>query len=116
MDNSHVALVTVELKANEFEHYRCDRNIPLGISLASLTKILKCAKDTDELTLKANDDADTLGLVFQNGSECREFHAFDCFSKIEEEEFSLLEPHSLTHLLLRRIRPTRRVRDEAHGH
>jgi proliferating cell nuclear antigen len=34
-----------------------------------LTKILKCAKDTDELTLKANDDADTLGLVFQNGSE-----------------------------------------------
>ena len=34
-----------------------------------MTKILKCAKDTDELTLKANDDADTLGLVFQNGSE-----------------------------------------------
>ena len=30
---------------------------------------MKCAKDTDELTLKANDDADTLGLVFQNGSE-----------------------------------------------
>ncbi|KAG7531431.1 hypothetical protein FFLO_04352 [Filobasidium floriforme] len=71
MDNSHVALVTVELKANEFEHYRCDRNIPLGISLASLTKILKCAKDTDELTLKANDDADTLGLVFQNGKSDR---------------------------------------------
>lgn len=34
MDNSHVALVTVELKANEFEHYRCDRNIPLGISVS----------------------------------------------------------------------------------
>jgi hypothetical protein len=34
MDNSHVALVTVELKANEFAHYRCDRNIPLGISVS----------------------------------------------------------------------------------
>jgi proliferating cell nuclear antigen PCNA len=112
MDNSHVALVTVELKANEFEHYRCDRNIPLGISLASLTKILKCAKDTDELTLKANDDADTLGLVFQNGSECHDFDAL-ILSTRERREFL---QQSLTHLLLRRIRPTRRVRDEAHGH
>lgn len=51
------------------------RHVPAE-QLASLTKILKCAKDTDELTLKANDDADTLGLVFQNGSECRGF--FSC--------------------------------------
>jgi proliferating cell nuclear antigen len=34
MDNSHVALVTVELKAEQFQHYRCDRSIPLGISVS----------------------------------------------------------------------------------
>lgn len=39
--------------------------------MGSLTKILKCAKDSDELTLRANDDADTLGLVFQNGTSDR---------------------------------------------
>jgi proliferating cell nuclear antigen len=36
--------------------------------LTSLTKILKCAKDNDVVTLKATDDADTLGLVFESPS------------------------------------------------
>lgn len=100
MDNSHVALVSVLLKASGFENYRCDRSMPLGINvrprhlalpsilparrvvvaddpsfhlgsttlilqLASLTKILKCANDTDIVTLKAADDADSLGLMFE---------------------------------------------------
>jgi len=34
-----------------------------------LTKILKCAKDNDVVTLKANDDADSLGMVFESPSE-----------------------------------------------
>jgi hypothetical protein len=33
MDNSHVALVTVQLEANEFDSYRCDRNMPLGVNV-----------------------------------------------------------------------------------
>ena len=37
--------------------------------LSSLTKILKCAKDNDVVTLKASDDADALGLVFESPSE-----------------------------------------------
>lgn len=36
--------------------------------LTSLTKILKCAKDNDIVTLKAADDADSLGLVFESPS------------------------------------------------
>jgi proliferating cell nuclear antigen len=34
MDNSHVALVTVQLEANEFDNYRCDRNMPLGVNVS----------------------------------------------------------------------------------
>jgi hypothetical protein len=33
MDNSHVALVSVLLKASGFENYRCDRSMPLGINV-----------------------------------------------------------------------------------
>ncbi|KAG9029146.1 proliferating cell nuclear antigen, partial [Tulasnella sp. UAMH 9824] len=47
MDNSHVALVAVELNAESFLKYRCDRPMPLGVNLASLTKVIKCAKDDD---------------------------------------------------------------------
>ncbi|CAK9783216.1 unnamed protein product [Cutaneotrichosporon oleaginosum] len=71
MDNSHVALVSLKLEADQFESYRCDRNIPLGVNLTSLTKILKCAKDNDIVTLKAADDADSLGLVFESPKEDR---------------------------------------------
>ncbi|KAL7420896.1 proliferating cell nuclear antigen [Cryptotrichosporon argae] len=71
MDNSHVALVSLKLVAEQFEAYRCDRNIPLGVNLTSLTKILKCAKDNDVVTLKAADDADSLGLVFESPKEDR---------------------------------------------
>jgi len=71
MDNSHVALVSLKLVAEQFESYRCDRNMPLGVNLTSLTKILKCAKDNDVVTLKAADDADSLGMVFESPKEDR---------------------------------------------
>ena len=65
MDNSHVALVAVSMDSDGFVKYRCDRPMPLGVNLGSLTKVLKCAKDDDTCTLKANDDADLLSLTYE---------------------------------------------------
>ena len=65
MDNSHVALVSVKLHSDGFALYRCDRPIPLGVNLGSLTKVLKCAKDDDRCTLKATDDGDVLSLKYE---------------------------------------------------
>jgi hypothetical protein len=47
---------------------RCQIDVLVGLAdpqLTSLTKILKCAKDNDVVTLKAADEADSLGLVFE---------------------------------------------------
>ncbi|KAF8456326.1 proliferating cell nuclear antigen, N-terminal domain-containing protein [Terfezia claveryi] len=66
MDNSHVALVAMLLRADGFSPYRCDRNIALGINLNSLTKVLRCAQNEDMITLKADDAPDSLNLVFEN--------------------------------------------------
>ncbi|KAG5641580.1 hypothetical protein DXG03_004693 [Asterophora parasitica] len=71
MDNSHVALVSVLLEATGFKRYRCDRPMPLGVNLTSLTKVLKCAKDDDECTIKAADEADVLNLVYEAKSSDR---------------------------------------------
>lgn len=68
MDQSHVALVMFSLRQEAFESYRCDRNIPLGINLTSLSKILKCAGNDDTITLRAEDSGDTMGLVFESPS------------------------------------------------
>lgn len=83
MDNSHVALVAVELTADGFQSYRCDRPMPLGVNLGSLTKVLKCAKDDDLVTLKATDNGDILNLIYEAKSTCRiicvtQFWLHDC--------------------------------------
>lgn len=71
MDNSHVALVAVNLDADGFQSYRCDRPMPLGVNLGSLTKVLKCAKDDDMVTLKATDNGDILNLIYEAKSLSR---------------------------------------------
>lgn len=69
MDNSHVALVSVKLNSDGFNDYRCDRPLTLGVNIASLTKVIKCAKDDDEVVLSANDGADLLNLVYNAKGE-----------------------------------------------
>ncbi|KAH9912157.1 proliferating cell nuclear antigen [Epithele typhae] len=81
MDNSHVALVAVKLDAQGFKRYRCDRTIPLGVNVGSLTKVLKCAKDDDICILKAGDDADILTLTYESKNTDR----------IAEYEMKLME-------------------------
>jgi proliferating cell nuclear antigen PCNA len=71
MDNSHVALVSMLLKAEGFSPYRCDRNIPLGIDLVSLTKVLRAAQNDDILTLKADDSPDVVNLMFESSETDR---------------------------------------------
>ncbi|KAF9247426.1 hypothetical protein DTO006G1_3406 [Penicillium roqueforti] len=66
MDNSHVALVSMLLRAEGFSPYRCDRNIALGINLLSLTKVLRAAQNEDILTLKAEDSPDSVNLMFES--------------------------------------------------
>lgn len=71
MDNSHVALVSMMLKAEAFSPYRCDRNVALGVNLASLTKVLRAAQNDDILTLKAEDAPDVLNLLFESSATDR---------------------------------------------
>ncbi|MCL4129069.1 UNVERIFIED_CONTAM: hypothetical protein GTU68_015382 [Idotea baltica] len=69
MDNSHVSLVSVSLRAEGFDKYRCDRNIIMGMDLQSLGKILKCASNDDIITMMAQDDADTVNFLFESPSQ-----------------------------------------------
>ncbi|BGP55080.1 hypothetical protein JCM8202_004339 [Rhodotorula sphaerocarpa] len=65
MDNSHVALVSLNLAKSGFTEYRCDRDMSLGMSLTSLQKIVKCAGNNDMVTLRADESLDVLALLFE---------------------------------------------------
>ena len=67
MDSSHVSLVALLLRADGFDHFRCDRNISLGINLGSMGKVLKCCNNDDIVTLKAEDNADAMTFMFGAG-------------------------------------------------
>ena len=41
MDASHVSLCTFRLRAESFDHYRCDRAVSLGVNLTNMSKLMK---------------------------------------------------------------------------
>lgn len=43
MDGSHVALVSLNLSMEGFEHYRADTNMVLGVNVNLLAKVMKLA-------------------------------------------------------------------------
>lgn len=69
MDSSHVALVSLLLRSEGFEHYRCDRNLSMGMNLSNMSKMLKCAGNDDIITLKADDGSDTVTFMFESPSK-----------------------------------------------
>jgi len=84
MDSSHVSLVSLVLQAEGFEQYRCDRGIQLGINLASMSKILKCASNDDTVTIKAKEGGDNITFTFESSKQ----------DKTSEFELKLLEIES----------------------
>jgi len=71
MDSSHVSLVALLLRSEGFEPYRCDRNLSLGISISSMSKILKCSGNDDIITLKADDNGDSITFIFESPNNDR---------------------------------------------
>ena len=65
MDSSHVSLCSLLLKTEAFEAFRCDRNVSVGLNLANMTKIVKCAGNDDSITIKTGDKSDTVSFVFE---------------------------------------------------
>ncbi|XP_065341440.1 proliferating cell nuclear antigen [Cloeon dipterum] len=80
MDNSHVSLVSLSLRSDGFDKYRCDRNLAMGINLTSMTKILKCAGNDDILIMRAQDNADMVTFVFESQDQ----------GKVSEYEMKLM--------------------------
>lgn len=66
MDTSHVSLVSLTLKSDGFDKYRCDRNLTMGMNLGNMAKIFKCCSNDDTVTIKAQDDADTVTFMFES--------------------------------------------------
>merc|ERR1719269_338878 len=59
----------MHMKETAFEQFRADRERVLGVSMESLAKIFKLCDNNDAVTLKSEDDSDTVQFVFENADE-----------------------------------------------
>ncbi|MFQ6626759.1 hypothetical protein Gotur_005645 [Gossypium turneri] len=91
MDSSHVALVALLLRSEGFEHYRCDRNISMGMNLGNMSKMLKCAGNDDIITIKADDGSDTVTFMFESPSKSSISLGFAAQDKISDFEMKLMD-------------------------
>lgn len=71
MDSSHVSLCALVLKSEGFNFYRCDKPFALGLHFPNLAKVLKCAGNEDVVTMKCEEETDTLTLMFESPSQDR---------------------------------------------
>eukprot|EP00968_Pinguiococcus_pyrenoidosus_P008845 scaffold655_cov225-Pinguiococcus_pyrenoidosus.AAC.18 len=71
MDSSHVSLVALLLRSEGFDLFRCDRSVQLGLNMANLGKILRCAGNDDVITIRAAENSDNLSLMFESAKEDR---------------------------------------------
>ncbi|XP_020086167.1 proliferating cell nuclear antigen-like [Ananas comosus] len=69
MDSSHVALVALLLRSEGVEHYRCDRNLSMGMNLNNMAKMLRCSGNDDIITVKADDGSDTVTFMFESPNQ-----------------------------------------------
>ncbi|PWA59180.1 proliferating cell nuclear antigen large form [Artemisia annua] len=69
MDSSHVALVSLLLRSEGFEHYRCDRNMSMGMNIGNMSKMLKCGGNDDIVTIKADDGGDSVTFMFESPNQ-----------------------------------------------
>jgi proliferating cell nuclear antigen len=79
MDSAHVSLVAVSLKVQEFESYRCDKNLSLGMNTANMSKIFKMMGKDDALVLKAEDQGDHLTIMFESANDSSTIADFGTF-------------------------------------
>ena len=74
MDQSHVALVFLQLRAECFETFRCDSNLSLGISIANLGKIIRIANVDDKMTIRSDGTSNiTFGFEDSESEKLSEF-------------------------------------------
>lgn len=69
MDSSHVSLVSLILRPEGFDKYRCDRDISMGVNISNMSSIFKYTNINDVLTMQSKDKPDYVIFKFENQSK-----------------------------------------------
>jgi len=91
MDSSHVSLVSMILRSDGFDPWRCDNNCQLGIHLDHFNKVLKCMGGKDEVEIKYKEGADECAFTFKSPEEDKVSHFSLKLMDIDSEHLGIPE-------------------------
>ena len=66
MDSSHVSLVALMLRATGFDHYRCDRDITMGMNLVNMVSRVVRTRSECSVCVFAHGVEDQKFWIFEN--------------------------------------------------
>ena len=70
MDSSHTVLVHLKLNSDNFEEFKCNTKLILGINMINLFKLIKTMSNNDTLTLYVEEDNQSvLGIKIENSEK-----------------------------------------------
>lgn len=74
MDSSHVALVQLQLEADNFDKYRCDDINHLGLNMDNLKKIFG-AYTSGSVSITCNQEPDSVNFIFEDerSNKCQKY-------------------------------------------
>jgi len=91
MDSSHVSLVSMLLRAEGFEPWKCEQECQLGLKMEYLTKLLKCMHAKDSLEFSYKDNGEELDFVFKSQNEERVSHFSIKLMELDTEHLGIPE-------------------------
>ena len=113
MDSSHVALVNFTILAEACSVYRCSETLTLGINVANLTKIVKCAESDDSVVLRQSKDQSKLEITFESKSGSRKHEFVMNLMDIDSEHLSIPDLEYTCSITMPSAEFSRLVRDGA---
>lgn len=70
MDGAHVALIRLQLDADKFEHYYCERKLQVGLNMLHFFRLMKTVTNNDIVTLFIDDSKEyELGIKIENADK-----------------------------------------------
>ena len=88
MDSSHVSLVALMLRSTGFDHYRCDRDVTMGMNLLNMVRFCSSwwSCFADRVLVQRESRRSTRGIgemIFKIGSKTNEQNLGKRFQKVE---------------------------------
>ena len=85
-----MCLVSVQLSADGFDKYTCERNVSLGVDMDSMSRVLRCAANNDIISIAAEGTSpDTLKFTFEAIEQERVSEYQMKLMNIEEEHLDI---------------------------